>query len=166
MGSVFSRADLQRVIYDPQEQEALVEPAVTAALRVVDEADGDAEGEVARAFLELMACLKHPAFHEEKEWRFVVLGGPAGVGPELRFAPSRFGISPYLELAHYAEPPPEGQPLPLPICHVVAGPRVMGGVEGIYLALQSKGYWARHEALEDAIGGEGVFLSKSAASYR
>jgi len=54
---------------------------------------------------------KNSVFHEEKEWRLVVLGN---VGEDVHYRESRFGLIPYIKAGER----------PLPIKTVVQGPRV------------------------------------------
>lgn len=75
---------LRKVIYDVHDQTKLVKEAVTSLVAGVGEATANCDlQEVTSAFLpaacqafsalaaELLFCLKHPDFHEEREWRLV-----------------------------------------------------------------------------------------------
>ncbi|WP_110709723.1 DUF2971 domain-containing protein [Salinicola sp. CR57] len=75
---------LRKVIYDEKEQINLVREVVASLVKAVGDATtGDQLENVSNTFLptacqtfsglagELMFCLKHPDFHEEREWRLV-----------------------------------------------------------------------------------------------
>jgi hypothetical protein len=72
---------------------------------------------------------KNPVFHDEQEWRLVVLGN---VGEEVHYRESRFGLVPYVKAGEYIkagdhirhQEHTQARKRPLPIKTVVQGPRV------------------------------------------
>ena len=165
---------LERVIYDPTEQDALVESIIGAA---VGEADHRGTDNFLSGLWEILAIIKNPAFSEEKEWRLIVQDWRGdGSGPPFRFVPSRFGVAAKVELACVPSADIAGSKswtsgdlasaINLPLVHLVFGPRVAAESAAFRLVEQCD-HWARHETLRDALAAEsGVHISASAASYR
>jgi hypothetical protein len=175
---------LERVIYDAAEQDNLLEELLRDAVRTAQEQGYD---HFLEGLWEILAIVKNPAFHEEKEWRLVVQDWRGdGSGPRFRFRPSRFGVAAKIEIACVPagyEPPfaiePSDVPgaLPLPLVHVVSGPRIQDGNASFRL-IEQCGYWGRRETLDEAVAAidipiahgdfvaSGVHVSKSLASYR
>jgi len=131
---------LIKAIYKTDEQDEAIESAVervTGILAELETAVGSLDthfGENARVVkrrihsavyaevVRLQACLKSPAFQEEKEWRIVQFVHPQADEPKIRFRSSEGGIVPYLEL-QLSEATHDSQPT-LPIESVVLGPTV------------------------------------------
>jgi Protein of unknown function (DUF2971) len=128
-------AFLRRVIYPPEEQEAIIRELIQPladALRRLASAEGEAAAENAvpeclrraRPLLtECSFCFKHPTFMGEAEWRLVWLGAQWGqdVGERpIKFRPATTSLVPYVELAPLARAGHLGGRLP--ICRVVVGP--------------------------------------------
>lgn len=175
---------LERVIYDAAEQDHLVEQLLRDSVRTAEEQGYD---HFLEGLWEILAIIKNPAFHEEKEWRLIVQDWRGdGSGPPFRFIPSRFGVAAKIEIgcvaADYSPPfavtPSEiAAALPLPLVHVVSGPRV-DDQNASFRLIEQCGYWARYETLAEAVAAgdvpiprgdfaaSGIHVSKSMASYR
>jgi Protein of unknown function (DUF2971) len=174
---------LERVIYDAAEQDALLDELLRDAVRTAEEQGYD---HFLEGLWEILAIIKNPAFIEEKEWRLIVQDWRGdGSGPRFHFTASRFGVAAKIEIGcvpkDYVPPfavTPEGirGVLPLPLIHVVAGPRV-DDQNASFRLLEQCGYWPRYETLAEAVAAKdvvlserfaasGVHVSKSAASYR
>jgi hypothetical protein len=111
------------MVYDPDEQTNSLDDLIQQMLELLSSLRADTDPTLVRN-LERFICqdilnlladyfirFKNPVFHEEEEWRLVVLGN---VGEQVQYRESRFGLIPYVK---YGE-------RPLPITKVVQGPRV------------------------------------------
>ncbi|MET0792791.1 MAG: DUF2971 domain-containing protein [Polyangiaceae bacterium] len=167
---------LERVVYDEEEQDTLLEPLLREAVAEVDKTGGD--DVFLRGFWEVLAIIKNPAFAEEKEWRLIVQDWRGdGSGPPFRFVSSRFGVSAKIEVGCVESSDQltatsnslEGDlshAINLPLVHIVSGPRV-SDESATFRLVEQCAHWARCETLQDAIGAEtGVYMSVSTASYR
>jgi hypothetical protein len=153
---------LRKVIYAEEQQRrmirSLLEPACTALATAVEEfgeARTLAVGEPrlrqhVTDYLRLLSpWLKHPAFAEEREWRFIYMpdASPSPVGvaaPEVRFRPSAIGLVPYVPLPLPARAGPyQGR---LPITEVYYGPSEHPDLTAwaLSLLLEQHGYVAPH----------------------
>jgi hypothetical protein len=65
-----------------------------------------------RNLLPLLATIKHPSFSDEEEWRVIL--GEDSEGRSESFRVSRFGITPYVEMAFE----------PVAVREVIVGPSV------------------------------------------
>jgi Protein of unknown function (DUF2971) len=155
--------DLLRVIYSAEKQEQLVAQWLAETL---SEGDGSYS-----QIGEIVPVLKNPGFHVEQEWRLLVrYFPPGGYSPSVEFRPSRFGLSPYVELACFA-PGTFVEPTRLPIVHIVEGPRVQHS--SLHYLLKNHMYWPV-ETLEEALQADvarfrellPVFVSQSTVPYR
>jgi hypothetical protein len=98
---------------------------------------GEMHALVSKNFVKLMALkIKHPAFHEEKEWRIVVQNPPI---TEMKFRAGNSDVKPYLEL----HPAPAEDSARLPLRRVVLGPTLRDDdelKETVGLMLERYGY--------------------------
>lgn len=130
---IHNRAILYPVTYDRGEQEKRMREIVLAAVRLIEKF-GWGEGPqveqsrvaglahaMAWPVLNLLATFKQHAYRSEQEWRLVFTDGPHVIRANLDadFRVSERGLVPYIELEP-AEPERDG---PLPLRHVVVGPR-------------------------------------------
>lgn len=107
---------LRRIIYEEEEQIAIVHDVINKAVGVLDEASAVMQQpdelervaqicrlSVMRQVGYLSACLKHPAFRDETEWRAIsVRGLHDDIRPEFRLRGS--DIIPYIQLPLTADP--------------------------------------------------------------
>jgi hypothetical protein len=112
-----------------------VRPALEVALQFAKV--GETHALASKNFVKLMALkIKHPAFHEEKEWRIVIQDPPLA---EMKFRAGRSDVKPYLEL----RPAPAEDSIKLPLKRVVLGPTLRDDdelKETIGLMLERYGY--------------------------
>jgi hypothetical protein len=148
-------AQLLRVVYEPSEQDALLGHIVSPALELFDEIVGQSREEAERireplkiavwkSFTQLFAVMKHPGFREEQEWRAVLSDYFNPFAEHLgrvRFRPSRFGLTPYINLRRSSseEVAPPIQRQTLPIERVVLGPQ-LGGEQCLTAATWAMSY--------------------------
>lgn len=82
----------ERVIYDEDAQDALLEPILRHAASTPEGANHF----LARLW-SVLAIIKNPAFREEREWRLVVQDWP-GAPSDFHYIPSRFGVAAKMKL--------------------------------------------------------------------
>jgi hypothetical protein len=82
----------------------------------------------------LGVMMKNPGFHEEAEWRVVVMKASEAALSSVRFRDTKYGPAPYVEL-------PLSKTDKLPLTNVVFGPRVEAPAKrSIRMMLESYGY--------------------------
>lgn len=142
---------LRRVVYDVEQQTALVRSTLEQICAALDSATAGMTPEqgvrVRLAYSALLGywlrefatAFKHPAFAEENEWRVVVPFNRATDMDSLRFRSSGPHLVPYVEYGGRLV----SQELPLlPIVEVMHGPVLHGELakKSLHLLLQSTGY--------------------------
>jgi hypothetical protein len=118
-------AKLLRVFYEREAQEALARKALAPILDALEAcpASADPGRAMFRALVAVLVsvvplgiAMKNGGFQEESEWRLVVVDvGSLERAPNLRHRPSRFGLTPFVELV-------AGERLPLR--RLVLGPQL------------------------------------------
>ena len=93
-------------------------------------------GLMARQLVDLAPFLKHPAFADEREWRFVCVDEAGSLSPKLRARGSL--VVPYLDTRDMAG----SSARPLPVRSLVVGPHKESGllVRGLTEALRAYGF--------------------------
>jgi hypothetical protein len=128
---------LRRVLYAEEEQQVALTSLLDAACASLIDAERRSDGEEFQEFelrvrsylcavlTLLAACLKHPSFAEEREWRFIYMqdadpGDQSGDRLPVHFRAAELGLIPYVELRLPAtDGPYAGR---LPITEVFHGP--------------------------------------------
>lgn len=160
------RAELRRVIYAPDRQNALIDQLLERAVSVVRHAQSLPEQERAGVLavvveflsdhvVELVASFKRPTLKEEREWRLVVALDPAYAGErnwQVRFASNAGHPVPYIDL----DVSPRGSVTASPVAEVVCGPIERGelAARSIQLLLKSRGH-AAARVRQSAFNGNG-----------
>lgn len=141
---------LRRLIYDPAEQYGWTQEflrwliaAGTRCGKSIEEVRRQAELTFT-PIIEFLACFKHPAFQEEKEWRMLVTM-PITRPPGIQFAEPAMGfrtagglIVPYLQM-DWRTWRPDRQPIP--VRDIVIGPTTRGetAMKGLQMLLPHAG---------------------------
>lgn len=107
---------LRKVIYKPEEQKTLVQNYLDIVLPVVKQQifflkrqENDTYPPVvlgvqaSNPLLDLMLCFKHPAFHEEKEWRLMRVTRDDFDAENLKFREKNNSLIPYRSLLFYSK---------------------------------------------------------------
>lgn len=125
---------LRRVIYDRKVQKQLLMNPISSLLDELTVAEREQDADVAIGLVpkllqclsgliwESMFCFKHPAFQEEKEWRWVLLRSrlDSEADPHPLVRRSQHGFVPYVELPiHPKAGPWQGR---LPLNMLIVGP--------------------------------------------
>jgi hypothetical protein len=166
VGVRMQRAELRRVVYPAEQQNALLLRLLDRAVSVVRSAHSLPEPEragvvavvvefLADHFIELVASFKRPHLQEELEWRLVIALDPIYVGErtwQVQFAARDGHPVPYVEL----DVSPRGGPAASPVAEVVCGPidRSDLAARSIQLLLRSRGNASarvRHSALTQSV---------------
>jgi hypothetical protein len=102
LGRIGARWRFEQCIYDPDHARSQARALVGAGMKSVLAGDWDEVVEHARLdqaarvkIQEYAPLFKHEAFAEEKEWRLIGLPTTAD---DVRYRPSKYGITPYLEV--------------------------------------------------------------------
>ena len=151
VGVRVQNASLRRVVYDAEQQSALLQRLLDRALAVVSGATSAPEDEraaIENAVLEFLidhtiefvASFKPPTFREEAEWRLAVALDTGYVGEgtyQVQFRVDAGHPVPYVEL----DISPRGGPTASPVAEVVCGPIDRGDLaaRSIRLLLRSRG---------------------------
>ena len=162
VGVRLQRAELRRVVYAADRQNALVQRMLDRAVNIVRSAHSLPEEEragviavvvehLADHFIELVACFKRPHLQEELEWRLVIALDPIYAGErtwQVQFAARDGQLVPYVDL----DVSSRGGPAASPVAEVVCGPvdRSDLAARSIQLLLKSRGNASarvRHSAL-------------------
>jgi hypothetical protein len=160
------RAELRRVVYSAERQNALLQHMLDRAVTVVRSAHSLPEQEragviavvvefLADHFIELVASFKRPNLQEELEWRLAIALDPIYAGErtwQVQFAARGGYPVPYVDL----DVSPRGGPTASPVAEVVCGPidRSDLAARSIQLLLKSRGNASarvRHSALTPTV---------------
>lgn len=149
------------VLYEEEEQDALVEGILLPALKSVDPKDERASYSLQKACSEAMQfvlpVLKNPGFVEEREWRLVIpTRWWTGAAPSV-FTPSRFGITPHVELV-----PSTGK---IPLGALYLGPKIDREL-GKNAAFELLHFYKYEPRLEEIVAPADVVVAFSSTSYR
>jgi DUF2971 family protein len=150
------RIVLRKVLYEPKEQEQLIDASISEletmwthlATRTEDESTLTKGQNKILSFYrrevgDYIWCFKDPAFREEKEWRFSYLTGATDPKKRLvKFRPGPNSIVPYVELDVFKLRDLEGSTLQ--VCEVICGPTLHPhhSVEAVKDFLTTHGYQA------------------------
>lgn len=151
VGVRLQRAELRRVVYAADRQQALVQRMLDRAVNVVRSAHSLPEQEragvvatvvehLADHFVELVATFKRPHLQEELEWRLAIALDPVYAGErtwQVQFAALGGHPVPYVDL----DVSSRGGPAASPVAEVVCGPidRSDLAARSIQLMLRSRG---------------------------
>lgn len=131
------------VLYDPDEQRSHANEMLAYALVLID--SGSSAEDFVPEFIKAALCMKHPAFRDEREARYVVTSDVDWV---TRFRGGPFGVTPYLGLTNV---PASGQSLyveevvstpsrvPLAAIRVAPGPSSGAAQAGVEHLLRASG---------------------------
>ena len=151
VGVRLQRAELRRVVYSAEQQNALLQHLLDRSVNVVRSAHGLPEQErasvvavvvefLADHFIELVASFKRPSLQEELEWRLAIALDPIYAGErtwQVQFSAHDGHPVPYVHL----DVAPRGSVSTSPVAEVVCGPieRADLAARSIQLLLKSRG---------------------------
>jgi hypothetical protein len=123
---------LRKVIYKPEDQKELVQnyldkvlPIAKKEINKMKESENDTYPsavigiQASNPLIDLMLCFKHPAFHEEKEWRLMRVTRDNFDAENLKFRENEDSLIPYRSLFFYNN---SGEEYEFPCTSIINGP--------------------------------------------